>query len=546
LTFSGGVALAPSLAPDGKWFVYDAYTRYSDGEQVYLQAVGGLNAVCLTCTWPGRATEPVFSPDGEQIAFAASESAATGLYVMARDGSSPRRLTSTGYHPTWSPDGKTLAYSTGWTHWLPFDGTPHGPSQLWAVHVSSGETRMLYGGDALDPAWSPGGHRIAFAATPPNGTTRNIFTLAATGGEPTRVTGHEADDWYPTWSHAGDELYFVSDRAGSRGLWRVSIDERSGTPRGPAEVVAAPTAFMTYPRAGPAGSLVYSDAKAPKNVAVLPFDPATGTVAGALSPVTTGTNHWRRPHPSPDGKWLVSELGALTQEGGIYVVRRDGSGMRRLTHGRARDRMPRISPDGRRIVFESDRSGAWGIWVIDADGRNLRAVTGRDGAKRWTHPRWSPDGDQVAVWEQPTGRIALFPVDGSSTPSTLLRLPREQAARVVWFEWSPDGHHVALDLRDTIAVYSVKDATYRTMASPIGAGLITGWLPDGSRLLLNDYVQRKLILLDIRTWRTKELPYLASLEGDAWFGLSADGHTLAVAHGTATADIWMLQLPARP
>jgi hypothetical protein len=53
-------------------------------------------------------------------------------------------------------------------------------------------------------------------------------------------------------------------------------------------------------------------------------------------------------------------------------------------------------------------------------------------------------------------------------------------------------------------------------------------------------------LLDIRTWRTKELPYLASLEGDAWFGLSADGHTLAVAHGTATADIWMLQLPARP
>lgn len=545
LTFAGGVALAPSLAPDGKWFVYDAYTKYSDGEQVYLQAVGGLNPVCLTCGRPGRAMEPVFSPDGDRIAFSTAESGGTGLYVMARDGSSPRRLTSTGHHPTWSPDGKMIAYSTGWTHWLPSYG-PAGQNELWIVELDSGEAQMVYGGDALDPAWSPGGHRIAFAATSRDGSTRDVFTIPPTGGRPTRVTGHEADDWYPTWSAAGDALYFVSDRAGTRGLWRVAIDERTGAPRGPAEVIAAPTASVTFPRTGPAGTLLYSDATASRNIGVLRFDPASGSVAGGLTPVTTGTNYWRRPHPSPDGEWMVAELAATAADRGIFIMRRDGSGLRRLTDERASDRSPRFSPDGRRVVFESDRSGSAGIWVVDADGRNLRRVTPVDRSRRWTLARWSPDGTRVAAWEQPAGRIAVFAADGSSAETgTLLQLPNDEAAQLAWYEWTPDGRHVALDLRDSVAVYSLEIGTSRTTPSPIGAGLITGWLPDSSRLLMSDYVNRKLIVLDIRTWRSTEAPYPDAVEGDATFGLSADGRTLAAEHGTSTADIWMMRLPGR-
>jgi hypothetical protein len=126
---------------------------------------------------------------------------------------------------------------------------------------------------------------------------------------------------------------------------------------------------------------------------------------------------------------------------------------------------------------------------------------------------------------------------------TLLRLPPEQAARFVWYEWSPDGRQVAVDLRDRVAVYSLQDGTYKAVPSPISAGLITGWLPDSSRLLLADYAIRKFILLDTRTWRAREIAYPASVEGDGLFSLSADGRTLAVSHGTATADVWLMRIP---
>ena len=77
----------------------------------------------------------------------------------------------------------------------------------------------------MQPAWSPHGHRIAYWGLPNDSAQRDLWTVAAGGGEPVRVTSDPAIDWSPAWSPDGRHLYFSSNRSGGFNLWRVAIDE---------------------------------------------------------------------------------------------------------------------------------------------------------------------------------------------------------------------------------------------------------------------------------------------------------------------------------
>ncbi len=83
---------------------------------------------------------------------------------------------------------------------------------------------MLFNGDAVQPEWSPHGHRIAYwAVNSPdrNKSQRDIWTIPATGGPAVSVTNDAAVDWNPVWAPDGGSLYFASDRGGSMNLWRM-------------------------------------------------------------------------------------------------------------------------------------------------------------------------------------------------------------------------------------------------------------------------------------------------------------------------------------
>src|SRR5262245_58937046 len=157
LTDQSGPEYYPSLAPDGRSFVYASYA--AGNWDIYLQRVGGKNPINLTKDSPADDTQPAFSPDGERIAFR-SEREGGGIFFMGATGESAKRLTDFGYNPAWSPDGKEIACaeegivtSPGWR----FIGT----SQIWAVNVVTGKKRIVMTGDATQPNWSPNGHRIA-------------------------------------------------------------------------------------------------------------------------------------------------------------------------------------------------------------------------------------------------------------------------------------------------------------------------------------------------------------------------------------------------
>ena len=105
----------------------------------------------------------------------------------------------------------------------------------------------------------------------------------------------------------------------------------------------------------------------------------------------TSEGTWMSLDVSPDGKTIVFEL-----EGDLYTMPIGGGTATRITSGPAFDSQPRYSPDGKRIVFLSDRNGAENVWLADPDGSHTKALT-RGTNNLYASPDWTPDGNYIVV-----------------------------------------------------------------------------------------------------------------------------------------------------
>ncbi len=255
LTTQPGVEWFPSISPDGEWVVYagDAGAR----RHLFLQRVGGQNPQDISGTDSTADDDhPAFSPDGRHIAFRSSRDGG-GLFVMGMTGEAVRRVSPAGFRPTWSPDGKQLAFTIENVELNPQNAARM--SELWTVDVESGVARILSKADAVMPSWSPNNRRIAYTGRMEGANFQHldIWTIPIAGGAPTRVTDDVQNDWSPTWSPDGRYIYFSSDRGGSMNLWRVRIDESSGRRLGEPEPLTTPAAACGAPqpdrRRAPAG-----------------------------------------------------------------------------------------------------------------------------------------------------------------------------------------------------------------------------------------------------------------------------------------------------
>jgi Tol biopolymer transport system component len=347
LTFSEGLAHEPTLSPDGNYVAYTSDQAGNLDIAILPLAGGNINHVV---DHPADDAQPRWSPDGSRLAFVSARdqggflSAIGGLgissytvsgnggdiFLMPAMGGGATKLTTQGCYPSWSPDGSSIAFlSNRGSDW-----------DLWRVPSSGGEPVRLTDDAEIDyqPAWSPDGRWIAFGVGP-----QNRLCVIPAGGGP-KLDLFIGRVLSPAWSKDGAWIYFSSDRASTEGemdLWRIPF--RPG--KGPVEH--------------------------PQRVTI-----ADGKELGAAI--------------SADGKHLV--FGEVREKPDIWRLDLASGSAEQVTSALSSENLPHLSPDGRTLLFDSDRGGSVRIWTLDLVDRNLRQIESSAVA---TAARWSPDGSRI-------------------------------------------------------------------------------------------------------------------------------------------------------
>jgi len=534
LTDQPGTEFFPSLAPDGRSFVFASKTN--GNFDLFLQRVGGKNPTLLTRGSTADDTQPAFSPDSERIAFR-SETEPAGIYVMEATGENRRPVTPGGFHPSWSPDNKEIVISEAGRDAPDVRNTI--PSKLWIVNVETGARSLLTETDAMQPAWSPHGARIAFWFMPPGVGRSDIATIPRGGGEPLAITRDASTNWNPVWSPDGKYLYFASDRSGNMNFWRVAIDEETGQVLSEPEAVVTPSKFsghLNFSRDGK--RMIYVQTNRQSNIQAVEFDVNREKPTGEPFWITRGDRQIVRPELSPDGTQFIMRVPRRTQDD-LVVLSRDGSNWRDLTNDKFFDRYPRWSTDGKKIAFVSDRSGSYEIWTIDADGTNLRQVT-FTGIPGTSFPLWSPDGKQLLFRTNRLSYLLDLSRDWQQqTPQAIPTLDNPDDFFVAW-DWSPDGKKLAGTFSGKdgsgIGYYSFETGRYEKLAL---YDELPMWLPDSRRFVFSH--EGKAFILDIETRKVREM-YSHQPEEVRSIAVSHDGRLLYYTLVSSESDIWLLDL----
>jgi Tol biopolymer transport system component len=540
LTSQPGGETKPALSPDGETVAF--VSTAAGNRDIWIQRVGSDKAINLTADSTADEMDPAFSPDGSLIAFH-SDRDGGGIFVMGALGESVRRVTTGGFSPDWTPDGKEIVYA---------DEEITSPllrsrSKLWAANVASGQKRPLLSTDGVEPAVSPHGLRVAFWALKGDTAQRDISTIPLAGlgdgDAAVPVTEDAAVDFSPFWSPDGKTLYFGSDRGGSFNLWRVPIDEKTGRTRGEPEPVTLPTTWAgifpgSFRGARSRARIAFTAPAELMTIEKVTLEPATLAPAGAPAVLRRGSTMFLDLEVSPDGAALVTRTQGATEN--LCLLAADGTSPRQLTRDSFRNRSARWSPDGQRIFFYSNRSGAYGVWTIKPDGSDMTRVGALPDAA-WAAPVPSPDGALIALGRPSTRHVVvvpLAPTAAGAAPAPLLEIEGKWA-----WDWSPDGRQLLVSRRGAVSasgvlVCGIPGGRCEVLAPNAEQGR---FFPDGKHV---GYVERgEVHVVDLATRASRVLVPARADSPVTRFCVSRDGRALYLLRDVSEGDIWVATFP---
>jgi Tol biopolymer transport system component len=416
----------PSFSPDGSQVVFTWDGDKQDNFDLYVKVVGPGAPLRLT-TDPGIDFSPRWSPDGRTIAFARSSGEETRIMLIPALGGPERtvaRLKTVRFYPgmmAWSPDSKSLVIA---------GRTADSSSGLRALALDSGEIHPLtqptlgtfeLAGD-FSPAFSPDAKSIAFdRVTGMNLAEIFVLNLSSTLepiGEPRRLPTASTFARDPVWLAGGREIVYASGLGLRSNIYRMAMDGSSASRLIEAlgDGVANPSLSLS------SGRLAYSRYVLNSNLWRLDLQ----SRGRAPEQLIASTTREAAPQYSPDGKRIVF-YSNRTGTNQIWVSDADGTRAAQLTSMTGNiTGTPRWSPDGRQISFDSNSGGDWQIYVMDADGGQPKALTSDKHNNNYASS-WSRDGkwvyftksvDHEQIWKVPPqgGEAVQVTRDGGSSP----------------------------------------------------------------------------------------------------------------------------------
>jgi len=429
LTTLAGMELYPSFSPDGNHVAFTWTGPGQDNQDIYVQLIGSGSPLQRT-TDPLADYNPVWSPDGRWIAFFRGQPPApTGmrsreLRVIPPLGGMERKLADiraqdfTGLshnsivppsYLAWSPDSRALIVTAS-----PGDGQP---DALFVVSLETGERRQLTRPNPpvlahISPALSPDGGSLVFLErTSWRGGELRLLPLGTdltAAGEPRRLTPPELRADYPAWMPDGREIIFSA----KGGLWRLTVRGENAPSRIPYIGEDGLMPVLSRSQSGKPVRLGYvrsfSDTNFWRLETSAPGAPSSSAPAIAIAS-TKAEHHLQF---SPDGRRVVF-ASYRSGDAEIWIADADGSRATQLTSMKARETMcPVWSPDGQLVAFSSNQDGEFDIYVVPAAGGKPRRLTSHPAMDLC--PRFSRDGRSLYFGSMRSGdyRVWKMPADG--------------------------------------------------------------------------------------------------------------------------------------
>ena len=433
----------PAISPDGKTVAFSY-----KGDIWTVPATGG-QARQIT-TNPAYEAYPVWSPDSRQIAFASSREGSMDIYVVGRDGGTPRRVT------TDSGDEYPMAWRNDSTILLKASIMPKAKSimfadfsQVYEVSSNGGRMRLFsdipmedisVGNDGAMLYHDNKGYEDPFRKHHQSPICRDIWLYK--GGNYTKLTDFAGEDRTPVWGGDANTYYYLSEEDGTFNVYKRRVGETAKTQL--THYKGNPVRYLT--RAAD-GTLCYA------------YDGAIYTLKEGCEPVklnlTTvaddGTDKLQRQVlRSGATEFTVSPTGkeiAFVVHGDVYVTSIDYATTKRVTDTPEQERNVSFSPDGRSLVYASERGGLWQIYQTSIVNKDEKQFTYATQLKEEQlvksslvdmQPAYSPDGKTVAYIED---RGALKAVDVKTKAVRQLmdgKFQYSYADGDLWFKWSPD------------------------------------------------------------------------------------------------------------
>ena len=439
-----------AISPDGTTIAFcykgDIYTVPSQGGK----------ATQLT-TNASYDTHPVWSPDGTRLAFASDRMGSLDVYIIGKEGGTPQRVTTHSgnekpvaftdnghilFEATLLPDAKALTFPSAQFPQIYQTSTEGGRPALYSsvpmedISVGRDGITLLY--------HDKKGYEDAWRKHHTSSITRDIWTSTLKDGERTytKLTDFNGEDRNPVWNSDGNSFYYLSEKDGTSNVYRRNID-------GSGEVQLTrhtrhPVRFLS---AAQDGTLCYGyngeiytmkEGQQPKKVSVsIVTDQSEPTLVQQIK--TSGATEIA---VSPEGKEI-----AFILHGDVFVTATDYKTTRKVTDTPEQERSLSFSPDGRSLVYASERDGLWQIYRSSLAVKDEKLFTYAtdikeerltDNSATSFQPKYSPDGKKVAYLENRTTLRILNLDDKSVCTAMDGKFEYSYSDGDQWFEWSPD------------------------------------------------------------------------------------------------------------